>query len=952
MEFSRKQISTILEALKASPRGMNVSEVSRATGMNRSTVSKYLEMLYVSGQADRRTFGTSKLYYISQRMPISAFLNFSSDLIIFLDKYSRVLNANDSFFDFTGTRREDVVHKYFDNFAFPLKFNPSIMPYIAEAIDGREASIESYYPKKDSGRYFNIKLVPLLLDDGEKGATIIFEDITEKKLAEKALLNANFELEKKVRERTKELEKANEALRKSEAYLLEAEQIAHLGYWSYNVNARESRASDETLRIFGLAQGTKWSRELFRSMVHPDDITKIDKADKEAMSQGMPVDYEYRIVLQDGSERFIRSIRGTRRDRDGKIIEIFGTIQDITGRKIMEIALKESEERYRMITEKSYDIVFSVKPDGTISYVSPQIAYYGYDPGQLYGRKLFEFISASYRDFIAGKFRETMISGESPPIEFKFLRKDGTEQWAEVTAKVIYDDAGNPLFNVGTVRDIEERKKAEEALQNSELKFKTLFEGASTAIFIIDLKTRAIVDCNTYASRLVGRSKDELIGIHHSKLHPAESGDPCRRNVKIHAKDGNAVNYETELVHKDGHRIPVLINSTILEVEGKKLMIGSYLEITERKRAEEALMESEARFNQALNSLTDSFMILDSKWRCLYVNEATIITAGMSKEQFLGRNIWELYPRSVSSTQYDQAMKTMEDKIPRTWVNGSSVNGVWYEYRAYPWKEGIALFARDITERKSAEEALKNSEEKFRALANSSNIGILLIQGTDIIYINQALADMFGYTLDECMNLKYWDTALPEMKEHIRMRAILRQRGEPGPSRNELKMVRKNGEFIWLDCTAAMLQVKGKPAMMLTAMDITGRKMREQALGKSEEKYRSLVENAPVMVWDVDENNNCTYISPKCRETLGYEPEEILGKTPFFFISPDDLERVQDLVKPYMDEHEAFEVNEYNVMRKDGNKILFRTVAMPLFDDNGHFKGYRGINRQLEKMNG
>jgi PAS domain S-box-containing protein len=154
MEFSRKQISTILEALKASPRGMNVSEVSRATGMNRSTVSKYLEMLYVSGQADRRTFGTSKLYYVSQRMPISAFLSFSSDLIIFLDKYSRVLNANDSFFEFTGITREDIVHKCFDNFAFPLKFNPSIMPYIKEAIDGREASIESYYPKKDSGRYF------------------------------------------------------------------------------------------------------------------------------------------------------------------------------------------------------------------------------------------------------------------------------------------------------------------------------------------------------------------------------------------------------------------------------------------------------------------------------------------------------------------------------------------------------------------------------------------------------------------------------------------------------------------------------------------------------------------------------------------------------------------------------------------------------------------------------
>ena len=96
--------------------------------MNRATVAKYLEMPSVSGHADMRLFGTSKVYYISQRMPISAFLNFSSDLIIVLDGDSKVLNANDSFFEFANTRREDVVHKNINHFAFPLKFDPRSMP--------------------------------------------------------------------------------------------------------------------------------------------------------------------------------------------------------------------------------------------------------------------------------------------------------------------------------------------------------------------------------------------------------------------------------------------------------------------------------------------------------------------------------------------------------------------------------------------------------------------------------------------------------------------------------------------------------------------------------------------------------------------------------------------------------------------------------------------------------
>ncbi len=206
MVFNRKQISSILEALKASPRGMNVTEVAKATGTNRATVAKYLEVLHISGHVDMRTFGTSKLYYISQRMPISAFLNFSSDLIILLDKDSRVLNANDIFFEFTKTRREDVVHKNIGHFAFPLQFDPPIQPSIEQAIGGRGSTIESYYRKKDYGYYFNVKLIPLVFDGGEKGVAIIFEDITEKKLAEMALRDANMYLEKKVRERTLELE--------------------------------------------------------------------------------------------------------------------------------------------------------------------------------------------------------------------------------------------------------------------------------------------------------------------------------------------------------------------------------------------------------------------------------------------------------------------------------------------------------------------------------------------------------------------------------------------------------------------------------------------------------------------------------------------------------------------------------------------------------------------------
>lgn len=580
MEFNRKELSSILEALRASPRGMNVTEVAKKTGMNRATVAKYLEMLFVSGHADMRMFGMSKVYYASQRMPISAFLNFSSDLILVLDKDSRVLNANDAFFEFTGTQREDVVHKYINNFAFPLKFDPPIDKHIMQAINGTRTKIESYYRKNGRGYYFNVKLVPLIFDDGEKGVTIIFEDITEKKLAEKALRDSNEALEMKVRERTLELEKANEELRKTQAYLIEAQQIARLGYWSYNLRTKEVYASDEACRLFAIDRRSGLTYRSFSERVHPDDVPEVEKAHREAIAGGDRFSLEFRVVLPDGSNRIINYVGEVRRDISGSVIDIYGTFQDITGRK-------------------------------------------------------------------------------------------------------------------------------------------------------------------------------------------------------------------------------------------------------------------------------------------------------------------------------------------------------------------------------RAEEALHDSEEQFRALAESSKIGILLIQGDSTIYVNQALADMSGYTVEECLKMNFWDVFPPGMGEFVHERAILRQRGEPGPSRNELMLIKKNGEAVWLDCTAAVLQYKGKPAMLVTAMDVTERKRVEKDLKESEEKYRNLIVNIGVLVWEVGENFLYTFVSPRSRAALGYEPDELVGKSPFALMVPEEAARVMELIKPLLDEYKPFELTYYYMVRKDGSKVYFKTNAMPIFDDVGRFKGYRGVNRDI-----
>jgi PAS domain S-box-containing protein len=139
----------------------------------------------------------------------------------------------------------------------------------------------------------------------------------------------------------------------------------------------------------------------------------------------------------------------------------------------------------------------------------------------------------------------------------------------------------------------------------------------------------------------------------------------------------------------------------------------------------------------------------------------------------------------------------------------------------------------DIAEYNRAEEILRANEVNFHLLADSANTGILLVQGEDIIYINHSLAEMLGYTVDECKNLKYWNLAPPDRRNYLRWAGNARQWGWIGPSRSELRMIRKNGDDIWLDCSWAVPVLEGTPAVLVMCVDITARKRAESEVLKA-----------------------------------------------------------------------------------------------------------------------
>jgi PAS domain S-box-containing protein len=174
----------IRDILKTNSRGMTVGEIARSIGMNAQSMGRHLDVLAASGNLEVRTFGRSKVYYLSQRVPIFSLIDISQDMILILDKDLRITNVNKKFDEFTGIKREKVLNKSINDAAFPIRFSPDIAPHSMRALEGEHFRIDALFKRGEMDLYFRIKFIPMLYDSSDKGVILIFEDITARKKIE------------------------------------------------------------------------------------------------------------------------------------------------------------------------------------------------------------------------------------------------------------------------------------------------------------------------------------------------------------------------------------------------------------------------------------------------------------------------------------------------------------------------------------------------------------------------------------------------------------------------------------------------------------------------------------------------------------------------------------------------------------------------------------------------
>lgn len=536
---------------------------------------------------------------------------------------------------------------------------------------------------------------------------------------------------------------SEEKLRKSEERLALAQSIAGFGCWDWNLDTQELVCSEKFLEILGIESPS--ARLLYRhflTMVHHEDRDKVRYAFRQSVAQEH-VNIECRLVDQNHQIKTVH-IQGTlvTDDKDGTR-QIVGTIQDVTESRLMEDLIRESERQYRMLSNNTLDLISSHTADEELSFIYTSASVkklIGYEGEELIGKSTFSFYHPedyqAVRDYIQW-ITEMPGHNKSQTVHYRFQHKAGHYVWLESTATYTPSQVEGIAGTVIAVsRDVTDRKLAEQRLQESEQRYKSLVEYNPSGVYSFDLQGR-LFNLNPVAEIQSGYDRTRLKNIYFAELiHPDLREEALNRFNR--AKLGMPQNYETVLVHHTGHQIEVNITNVPIIVSGEITgVFGIATDITESKKYVEQIKKISDEYNLILSSVSEGIYGVDADGNGIFLNAAASSMLGVTKEEFIGSPVRELLMHTRSdgepyATTHHPVELTMQDSVSRRVTedvffrrDGSSFFAS-YQTNALRDREkiiGVVVVFSDRTNEKAIIEAKESAERA--AYAKSQFISMM-----------------------------------------------------------------------------------------------------------------------------------------------------------------------------------------------------------------------------------
>ena len=894
------------------PRKFTQSEIN-----NISILAKILSLEEQRRTANEKLIQSEKFY--------RTLFDSSPGGILLEDETGTILNVNPAFCTLMGYKPDELIGEKVHALTSPEK-RQSVDLNIKRILAGEVLQFVEQSIKKDGSIcYIQLNEQQIVLPNGKPGIISIAQDMSEQVLAEQALM---------------ESDKRYRTLFEYAPYPI----IIHSAGKIVDLNKAAllfSEVDDRSL-IIG---------ESVASFVHPDYRVLAAQRMQKLAKEGNALSFI--------EEKFI-TVKGNERDVEVGVVPFLFegkpaaqvVFRDITQKKQADIKIKESEARYReLVTRLPFPIL--VHSEGTVCFLNPSAvhAFGGQSENDFLGKQILEFIHPDFLELTQKRIQEIYASDISfGSSKNKFVRIDGSFFDVELMATHT-EFEGRPASLV-SFTDISERVKAEEALKESELKFRTIVENSHAGIVLID-NSYSIIYSNPEFSILTGYTQKELTGKDFRILLDEESKNLVSDRYRRRQQGENVPpQYEFNVLRSDGTLRRVEIRSSVVKAQdGNSVTIAQTLDITDRKEAEKALSESEQKYRSLAETATDFIIIHDLKGNITYANKAAMEISGFG-DKLINMNIVQIVP--------DNQQKNLNERGKRRIANDDSKFIFETKARTFQGKEipmevsstllrkqgrpsGVLLVVRDISKRKQAEEALRQSEQKLKQLIDNSLTGIYITQRHVIKFCNKKFVDIFGFdSVDEMLGIHIKELVEPSSWALVDSEVQQRESGAKETSRYEFKCVRKDGTVFDAEVLGGRIQYQGEIAVQGTMIDISERKKAQEQISR----LATVVEQAAESIIITDLEGVIQYVNPSFTKVTGYSKAEAVGKKPNILSSgKHDTTFFKDLWDTII---AGKKWKNVIINKRKNNEIYYERAAIfPIKDENGKNINYAAILRDI-----
>ncbi|GEM_PF-486608 len=657
----------------------------------------------------------------------------------------------------------------------------------------------------------------------------------------------------------------------------------------------------------------------------------------------------------------------------GDVIGVVISAKDISERKKAEEAVRQSEEKYRLVVDNAQETIF-INMDGKFTFANNRAALLGgYSVEELSSRPFIEFIHPDDRE-IAMERHLRRLKGLDVPDKFTFrvVINTGDTRWAELTTVPINWEGRSATLNFLT--DITERRQAEHALKESEAQYRLLAEHTTDFVWLMDMNLKPIYQSPS-AEKLTGFTRQELLELPFEKRVTPQSLKVAaeiffKEIPRVeHDRDYNPViTLDLEVYRKDNSTLWSENKfSVIRDANGKAVsIIGEARDVSERKKAEEALQTAENTYRLLAEHMLDIVWMMDLDLKPVWMSQSCERVSGYTLDELMAlppEKQWT--PQTLAKSAHlltkwksidregriPDPKGTISTELEFVCKDGHIIlmDCSFQFIRDETGKAtGILAEGRDITARRAAERARDESERTYRLLAeHMSDVVWMMDLNLNVTWLSQSSERVRGYSLEETMALPLEKQMTPDSlgkSLHLlgKWAQIEREGRTPEPAGSistEVEFTCKDGSTVLLDCTFQYIRDEQGRATGILAegRDITARKKAEDALRVSEERWQFALEGFGDGVWDWNAETNQVYYSPQWKAVLGYQDDEISNTLDEWDkrLHPDDRERVFNELAEHFDGKTSIFMSEYRLRCKDNNYrwMLGRGKTITWMDD-------------------